>query len=254
MSKSDSSEPGSKRTEPGSKRAKPGSSRSKPAGKRGRMHDAEGTREAILNAAEEVFAEHGFDGARVDDIAEKASYNKSLIFQYFDDKLGLYAAVVRRADDQTRVMQDKALMALRDDEEAHSPNQLRDLMGKYVGQYFDYLIEHPQIMRIFNWEMAEGWQTFSKILTQRDFEDVEVFTPIFQKFQKAGLLRSQADPMLQFSSAIFMSHVYLGVLPLYRVLLPDADLSSPAMLKDARDFIVEFTVNGFLKASVEAKP
>jgi hypothetical protein len=102
--------------------------------------------------------------------------------------------------------------------------------------------------------MAEGWQTFSKILTQRDFEDVEVFTPIFQKFQKAGLLRSKADPMLQFSSAIFMSHVYLGVLPLYRVLLPDADLSSPAMLKDARDFIVEFTVNGFLKASVEAKP
>ena len=145
-------------------------------------------------------------------------------------------------------------MALRDDDVTLSPDQLRDLMGDYVGQYFDYLIEHPQVMRIFNWEMAEGWQTFSKILTQRDFEDVEVFTPIFQKFQKAGLLRSKADPMLQFSSAIFMSHVYLGVLPLYRVLLPDADLSSPAMLKDARDFIVEFTVNGFLKASVEAKP
>ena len=218
------------------------------------MHDAEGTREAILNAAEEVFAEHGFDGARVDDIAEKASYNKSLIFQYFDDKLGLYAAVVRRADDQTRVMQDKALMALRDDDVTHSPNQLRDLMGDYVGQYFDYLIEHPQVMRIFNWEMAEGWQTFAKILTQRDFEDVEVFTPIFQKFQKAGLLHSKADPMLQFTSAIFMSHVYLGVLPLYRVLLPEADFSSPQMLKNARDFIVEFTVNGFLKASVDAKP
>ena len=245
--------PKSESSEPGSKPSKPGSRQPKPAGKRGRMHDAEGTREAILNAAEEVFAQHGFDGARIDAIAEKAGYNKSLIFQYFDDKLGLYAAVVRRADDQTRVMQDKALMALRDDVTL-SPDQLRDLMGDYVGQYFDYLIEHPQVMRIFNWEMAEGWQTFSKILTQRDFEDVEVFTPIFQKFQKAGLLRSKADPMLQFSSAIFMSHVYLGVLPLYRVLLPDADLSSPAMLKDARDFIVEFTVNGFLKASVEAKP
>ena len=245
--------PKSESSEPGSKPSKPGSRQPELVGKRGRMHDAEATREAILNAAEEVFAQHGFDGARIDAIAEKAGYNKSLIFQYFDDKLGLYAAVVRRADDQTRVMQDKALMALRDDVTL-SPDQLRDLMGDYVGQYFDYLIEHPQVMRIFNWEMAEGWQTFSKILTQRDFEDVEVFTPIFQKFQKAGLLRSKADPMLQFSSAIFMSHVYLGVLPLYRVLLPDADLSSPAMLKDARDFIVEFTVNGFLKASVEAKP
>ena len=246
--------PKSESSEPGSKRAKPGSSRSKPAGKRGRMHDAEGTREAILNAAEEVFAEHGFDGARVDDIAEKASYNKSLIFQYFDDKLGLYAAVVRRADDQTRVMQDKALMVLRDEEVAHSPNQLRDLLGAYTGQYFDYLIEHPQIMRIFNWEMAEGWQTFAKILTQRDFDDVDEFAPIFQKFQKAGLIHSKADPMLQFTTAIFSSHVYLGVLPLYKVLLPDADLSSPTMLKYAREFIVDFTVNGFLKASVDEEP
>ena len=44
--------------------AKPGSKR------RGRMHDAEGAREAILNAGEEVFAEHGFDGARIDAIAK----------------------------------------------------------------------------------------------------------------------------------------------------------------------------------------
>ena len=91
-------------------------------------------------------------------------------------------------------------------------------------------------------------------MTQRDFDDVDEFAPIFQKFQKAGLLRSQADPMLQFSSAIFMSHVYLGVLPLYRVLIPDADFSSPAMLKHAREFIVEFTVNGFLNASVDEEP
>ena len=58
------------------------------------MHDAEGAREAILNAGEEVFAEHGFDGARIDAIAKSSGYNKSLIFQYFGDKLGLYAAVI----------------------------------------------------------------------------------------------------------------------------------------------------------------
>jgi len=218
------------------------------------MHDAEGTREAILNAAEEVFAEHGFDGARVDDIAETAGYNKSLIFQYFHDKLGLYAAVVRRADDQTRVIQEKALLALRDVNVTHSPNQLRELMRDYVGQYFDYAIKYPQVVRIFNWEMAEGWQTFSKIMTQRDFEDVEVFTPIFQKLQKAGLLRSKVDPMLQFTSALFTCHVYLAILPLYKVLIPDMDYSSLDQLKLAREFVIEFIVNGFLKASVEAKP
>ena len=81
------------------------------------MHDADGAREALLNAAEEVFAEHGFDGARVDDIAETAGYNKSLIFQYFGDKLGLYGSLLKRSDDRTRYLQavydlDVALSAL----------------------------------------------------------------------------------------------------------------------------------------------
>ena len=73
-----------------------------PGSRRGRTHDAEGAREAILNAAEDVFAEHGFDGARIDAIAAAAGYNKSLIFQYYGDKLALYAEVIRRADDQTQ--------------------------------------------------------------------------------------------------------------------------------------------------------
>ncbi len=48
---------------------------SEPGSRRGRAHDAEGARQTILDAAEEVFAEHGFDGARIDAIAEVAGYN-----------------------------------------------------------------------------------------------------------------------------------------------------------------------------------
>src|SRR5271157_4011967 len=87
-----------------------------PASRRGRTHDAAGAREAILNAAEEVFAQHGFDGARIDVIAAAAHYNKSLIFQYFDDKLGLYNAVIRRADEQTREWQTQILASLLNDD------------------------------------------------------------------------------------------------------------------------------------------
>ena len=83
-----------------------------PGSRRGRAHDAQGAREAILNAAEEVFAEHGFDGARIDAIAAKAGYNKSLIFQYFDDKLGLYAHVVRRADAEMSGLQSQMVAAM----------------------------------------------------------------------------------------------------------------------------------------------
>lgn len=40
----------------------------------------------ILKAAEEVFAEKGFDGARVDEIAKRAGVNKALIYYYFESK------------------------------------------------------------------------------------------------------------------------------------------------------------------------
>lgn len=222
-----------------------------PGSRRGRTHNAENARDAILDAAEQVFAEHGFDGARVDAIAAAAGYNKSLIFQYFDDKLGLYGEVIRRADDQTRAMQDEALGTLHGDA-ALDPKQLKELLGGYVGWYFDYLVEHPRIARIYMWEMAEGWQTFSKILSQRDFDDIDQFTPVLERLQSSGLLRSEVEPMLQLPTALFLSIVYLAVLPLYQVLIPKSNFSSPAALRRGRKYVIEFVVNGLLIEPAEA--
>ena len=213
--------------------------------KRGRTHDAEGAREAILNAAEKVFAEHGFDGARIDVIAKESGYNKSLLFQYYDDKLTLYAAVIRRADDQTRDMQNQALTEFRRIAAPLNFTELKRLLREYVGWYFDYLIEHPNITRIYNWEMAEGWQTFAKVLSERDFQDVEDFSPLFQKIQEAGLMRPGLNPLLQFTAANFVTFAYLAIVPFYQSLMLKG-VGSPEEMKLARDFLVEFITDGLL--------
>ncbi|MCJ8012526.1 TetR/AcrR family transcriptional regulator [Paenibacillus sp. KQZ6P-2] len=44
------------------------------------------TREKILKIATKIFAEKGFDGARVDEIAKQAGVNKALIYYYFESK------------------------------------------------------------------------------------------------------------------------------------------------------------------------
>ena len=225
---------------------------SEPGSRRGRTHDAEGAREAILNAAEQVFAEHGFDGARVDVIAKVAGYNKSLIFQYFGDKLGLYADVIRRADEQTRVLQNEALEAFTGGMAAR-PDEVRGLLKKFVGWYFDYLVAHPNILRIYNWEMAEGWATFTKILTQRDFDDVDQFRVVLNQLQAEGLLRAEFDPVVQLTVGIFVAHAFLGILPLYRIMMPKVDLSSPDGLAAARDYLVEFVSHGLLREPAPLK-
>ena len=123
-----------------------------------------------------------------------------------------------------------------------------------MGEYFDYLVEHPQIMRIYNWEMAEGWQTMSKIFTQRDFDDVDEFAPVLAQLQNAGLLRPGLDPLLQFSAAIFTVALYLAIPPLYKTLMPGIDFSSAAELAHARGFVVDFVVHGLLITPAKAKP
>ena len=44
------------------------------------------SKERILNVAEKIFADKGFDGARVDEIAQRAKVNKALIYYYYKNK------------------------------------------------------------------------------------------------------------------------------------------------------------------------
>lgn len=51
----------------------------------------------ILDAALSVFAEHGFEAARLDDVAARAGVAKGTLYLYFDDKEKLFEEVVRGA-------------------------------------------------------------------------------------------------------------------------------------------------------------
>src|SRR5579862_4740048 len=81
------------------------------------------TREVILRAAEAVFAEQGFDGARIDIIAEASGYNKTLIFRYFGDKLGLYTAVLEQADKEMSEFMTHVFAPLLEDADTASQEQ-----------------------------------------------------------------------------------------------------------------------------------
>jgi AcrR family transcriptional regulator len=62
-----------------------------------RKIDAAARREAILDAALTVFAEHGFEAARLEDMAKRAGVAKGTLYLYFKDKEALFEALVRSA-------------------------------------------------------------------------------------------------------------------------------------------------------------
>ena len=62
---------------------------------RSRMTSAE-RREQLIEIARGLFAERGFDGASVEEIAARAGVSKPIVYEHFGGKEGLYAVVVDR--------------------------------------------------------------------------------------------------------------------------------------------------------------
>src|SRR5579859_3840897 len=110
---------------------------------RERVYDAQRTREAILSAAETLFAERGFDGTSVDAIASQAGYNKSLLFQYFSDKLGLYSQVLKRSDREMGELMERAFaeVSLADESVVLRAEEFRAFLVTMIRSIFDYLVE-----------------------------------------------------------------------------------------------------------------
>jgi AcrR family transcriptional regulator len=66
-----------------------------PVRKRGPRQDGVQARAAILDAAREQFAAHGFEGARVRAIARAAGVDPALVSYYFSSKSGLFMESLR---------------------------------------------------------------------------------------------------------------------------------------------------------------
>jgi TetR/AcrR family transcriptional regulator len=225
---------------------------------RERLYDAQSTRETILSAAEALFAERGFDGTSVDAIASQAGYNKSLLFQYFGDKLGLYSQVLRRSDREMGALMERTFASVSsrwaDESVSLRAEEFRVFLVTMVRSIFDYLLEHPRLVQILTWEMAAGWQTFAQIAAQFPPQDRARVIPLFERAHETGLLRSDFVPAIQFMMMIPWCQIYLGYLPLYQRLLPDEDLASARRLVDAREYLVDFVVTGMMGSRPETKP
>jgi len=207
----------------------------------------EATREAILRAAESIFAEHGYDGARIDTIADVSGCNKTLIFRYFEDKLGLYAAVLKRADREwSKLLANLLSPLLQDESIASDADRFKEFLKGAFEFFFDYMVDHPHFTRMLNWEQAEGWQTFARIASQFEPDDLAQFEAIFSKAKKAGLLRRDLEITVMILLAQQVCWSTLALLPMYQMIVARKGRSSAQTLVHLREQIVEFLIAGIM--------
>ena len=92
-----------------------------------------GTRERLLTAAAETFAEHGYRGATVREICRRARANVAAVNYHFRDKAGLYEEVVRECE---RRATDK--FPLHPAQQPSNPDEkLRLFVRQFLARIFD---------------------------------------------------------------------------------------------------------------------
>ncbi len=214
--------------------------------------NAKATREAILNAAEEIFAEHGYAGARFDAIAQASGYNKSLIGQYFGDKCGLYTEVLRRIDqDLNHLLAGGIAPLLANETAASDARSLRNFIATLVQTIFDYLVDHPRFRRILTWESAEGWQTYLQVSSQFISGEGDLFEALFARARKEGWLRSDFPAVMQVTLITQTCQSFLAFLPMYQIELPGEDLVSPEALAHARERLAAWITGAIVIDSLQ---
>ena len=112
-------------------------------------------RTKILTVAEPLFAEHGFDGVGIRQIAAAAGVNGAMIHYYFGNKEQLYIAIIENAASTVRGLIAEAIA---------SATSLEERLMLFVKAYSGYIFGHPHLARILLREMMAGGQHVMKIL------------------------------------------------------------------------------------------
>jgi TetR/AcrR family transcriptional regulator len=122
-----------------------------------RSRDAGRSREAILVAAEAIFAERGYDGAGLADIAASAGLARATPTYFFGSKRALYEAVLARATSAREQALHEAFEPVRAwAEESGGRAELRGALLQAIGRYLAFLDANPSFARLIGWEAQSG--------------------------------------------------------------------------------------------------
>jgi AcrR family transcriptional regulator len=153
-----------------------------------RTRDAERTRADILAVATREFADRGYAGARINEIADKTSTTKRMIYYYFGGKEGLYIAVLEQAYGFIRSLEQQLDVEHLDPVEA-----IREL----AGLTFDHHESHPDFIRLVSIENIHHGEHLARsaVLSGLDNPALDVLDAILQRGWAAGLFREDVDAL-----------------------------------------------------------
>jgi len=191
--------------------------------------------QAILEAAEALFAQKGFDAVSMSAIANLANTSKPNIYHHFKNKEDLYLAVMKAA-----VRRTSALLDVLED----APGSFSQRLADFAAGQLDNVMAHKRSTKLVLREtLTEGSRTGVEIARLVVGEVVSRLVEMVRQGQVENEFRNDIDPTLA-AFMIFSANMFFFQSSPVMSHFPEFDLSS-----DARTFsrdVMDLLINGML--------
>ena len=203
-----------------------------------RSRKSEETRQKLLQAAEEIFIQQGFDAARVDEIADRTGYNKRMIYIHFGSKKGLYFEVLKENFSKILKVHQSILRETDDPYEQ---------VVKLIRRHFNFLIENQGFVRLLEWQnlMNHCSREENQELTDMLADGLHEMEKILERGVRKGILRSDLEVkhLLLSVSGLCLSYAQERLL---RRALGGKPISDPKYREEALCHITKIVMEGII--------
>jgi len=139
----------------------------------------------ILDAAEALFAEHGYHGVSVQDIAKAAEVSKANVYHHFSSKEDLYFAVIKNSMQEMNEL----LNSFGQDE-----SSTIEQISSFSKAHLEHLNQKPQIAKLVLRELLDGSSDRCRALAQDVFSGhFTMLQALVGKAQESGVLKKEMD-------------------------------------------------------------
>lgn len=192
------------------------------------------TQGVIIHAALAEFAEKGFDGARVDEIALRTGLNKNVLYHHFGSKDGLFVAVLEHTYATIRAMQNE--MQLRTLDPVAGMQRLVVFTGRIWVQY-------PEFQRLLMSENLIGGKHLPMLTGLPDIYNplLDTLMALLTRGVDEGAFREGIDPVDLYISLTSLTAHYVNHQHTFEAIFRQK-LMTPARVKQRLDHAAEMIV------------
>jgi AcrR family transcriptional regulator len=199
-----------------------------------RQRDRERTRAELLEVATTTFAESGYAGTRVDEIADRTRTTKRMIYYYFGGKEQLYLAVLEKA--YRGIREAERELGVGDLEPTEAVRRIAELT-------YDHHLNHSEFIRLVTIENIHRGAFIRRLESLRELNQpaLGLLDEVLERGRSAGLFRSDVDALDV--HLVISSYCFFQVANQYTFgYLFDRDLLDPARREHLRSMIGDVVV------------